>query len=38
MALAGKAAVLEGLPDHPAVKAIVNWNADALTDAKFDRG
>ena len=37
-ALAGKAAVLEGLPEHPAVKAILAWNADALTDAKFDRG
>ncbi|MGB6691668.1 MAG: NADH-quinone oxidoreductase subunit C [Terracidiphilus sp.] len=37
-ALAGKAAVLEGLPGHPAVKAIHAWNADALTDAKFDRG
>jgi NADH-quinone oxidoreductase subunit C len=34
--LLGKAAVLEGLPDHPAVKAILAWNADALTDAKFD--
>jgi len=29
--------VLERLPDHPAVKAIVAWNADALTDALFDR-
>jgi NADH-quinone oxidoreductase subunit C len=37
-ALAGKAAVLEGLPEHPAVKAVLAWNADALTDAKFDRG
>jgi NADH-quinone oxidoreductase subunit C len=36
--LAGKAAVLEGLPDHPAVKAVVEWNAEALEDAKFDRG
>jgi NADH-quinone oxidoreductase subunit C len=36
--LAGKAAVLEGLPEHPAVKAITGWNADALTDARFDRG
>jgi NADH-quinone oxidoreductase subunit C len=36
--LAGKAAVLEGLPDHPAVKAAVEWNAEALVDAKFDRG
>ena len=36
--LAGKAAVLEGLPGHPAVKAIVAWNPGALTDAKFDRG
>jgi len=31
-----KAAVLEGMPDHPAVKAILAWNADALADAKFD--
>jgi NADH-quinone oxidoreductase subunit C len=36
--LIGKAAVLEGLPEHPAVKAILAWNADALADAKFDRG
>ena len=36
--LIGKAAVLEGLPDHPAVKAILAWNAEALTDAKFDFG
>jgi NADH-quinone oxidoreductase subunit C len=36
--LSGKAAVLEGLPEHPAVKAILAWNAQALTDAKFDRG
>jgi NADH-quinone oxidoreductase subunit C len=30
--------VLEGLPEHPAVKAILAWNSDALTDALFDRG
>jgi NADH-quinone oxidoreductase subunit C len=36
--LAGKTAVLEGLPVHPAVKAVVAWNGDALTDAKLDRG
>lgn len=36
--LPDKAAVLEGLPEHPAVKAILSWNADALVDAKFDRG
>jgi NADH-quinone oxidoreductase subunit C len=36
--LEGKTAVLEGLPEHPAVKAIAGWNAEALTDAKFDRG
>ena len=36
-ALFGKTAVLEGLPDHPAVKALVAWNAEALLDAKFDR-
>ena len=38
IALLGKAAVLDGLPGHPAVKAILAWNADALADAKFDRG
>ncbi|HVC45764.1 MAG TPA: NADH-quinone oxidoreductase subunit C [Terracidiphilus sp.] len=36
-ALHGKAAVLEGLPDHPALKAALAWNPDALLDAKFDR-
>jgi NADH-quinone oxidoreductase subunit C len=35
--LLGKQAVLEGLPEHPALTAILKWNADALTDAKFDR-
>ena len=34
----GRAAVLEGLPGHPAVKAILDWNAAALVDAKFDLG
>jgi NADH-quinone oxidoreductase subunit C len=29
--------VLEGLPEHPAVKAIVAWKGEALIDAKFDR-
>jgi len=33
----GKAAVLEGLPEHPAVKAVLAWNPQAITDAKFDR-
>ncbi|HMD76314.1 MAG TPA: NADH-quinone oxidoreductase subunit C [Terracidiphilus sp.] len=33
----GRAAVLEGLPEHPAVKAIQAWNPEALVDAKFDR-
>ncbi|HEY2861167.1 MAG TPA: NADH-quinone oxidoreductase subunit C [Terracidiphilus sp.] len=36
--LTDKAAVLEGLPEHPALKAILAWNAAALTDARFDRG
>jgi NADH-quinone oxidoreductase subunit C len=36
--LFGKAAVLESLPDHPAVKAVLAWNADALIDAKLDFG
>jgi NADH-quinone oxidoreductase subunit C len=35
--LTGKTAVLEGLPEHPAVKAILAWNPHALTDALFDR-
>jgi len=34
--LLGKAAVLEGLPNHPAIKAILASNSEALTDAKFD--
>jgi NADH-quinone oxidoreductase subunit C len=34
--LIGKPAVLEGLPDHIAIKAILQWNAEALTDATFD--
>jgi NADH-quinone oxidoreductase subunit C len=37
-ALFGRAAVVDGMPEHPAVKAILAWNAEALTDAKFDRG
>ena len=36
--LLSKAAVLERLPEHPAVKAILAWKPEALTDAKFDRG
>ena len=36
--LIGIAAVLAGLPEHPALKAILAWNSEALTDAKFDRG
>ena len=36
--LTGKAEVLEGLPDHPAIKAILAWSSDALVDALFDRG
>jgi NADH-quinone oxidoreductase subunit C len=38
MSLHDKAAVLEALPDHPAIQALLAWNADALTDAKVDRG
>lgn len=36
--LIGKACVLEGLPDHPAIKAIVAWNSEAVVDAKLDFG
>jgi NADH-quinone oxidoreductase subunit C len=34
--LIGKAAVLESMAGHPAVKAIVAWNPEALTDARFE--
>ena len=36
--LLDKDAVLEALPDHPAIRAILAWNPDALTEAKLDRG
>jgi len=36
--LPDKAAVLAEMPDHPAVKAVLAWNSDALVDARFDRG
>jgi NADH-quinone oxidoreductase subunit C len=36
--LAGKQAVLEGLPDNPAVKALEAWNPQDFTDARFDFG
>lgn len=36
--LADKAAVLEAMPDHPALKAIVAAHPEALLDARHDRG
>jgi len=36
--LAGKQAVIEGLPNHPAVKALEEWNSQAFLDARFDFG
>lgn len=36
--LLGRAQVLEKLPDHPAIKAILSWDPQALTDAAFDHG
>jgi NADH-quinone oxidoreductase subunit C len=36
--LAGKQAVLEKMSDHPAVAALLAWNADNLTGALYDRG
>jgi NADH-quinone oxidoreductase subunit C len=36
--LADRAAVLEAMPDHPALTAILSSNADALHDARFDHG
>jgi NADH-quinone oxidoreductase subunit C len=35
--LTGRAAVLDNLPEHPAVKAVLAWNSEALVDARFDR-
>jgi NADH-quinone oxidoreductase subunit C len=35
--LSGRAAVVEAMAEHPAVKAVLAWNPDALADAKFDR-
>ncbi len=34
--LADKCAVLGGLPEHSALKAILAWKPEALTDARFD--
>jgi NADH-quinone oxidoreductase subunit C len=36
--LAGKQAVLEKMSDHPAVAALLSWNAESLTAALYDRG
>ena len=36
--LSGKEAVLAAMPEHPAIKAILQWNPAALTDAKFAFG
>jgi NADH-quinone oxidoreductase subunit C len=36
--VSGKPAVLAEMPDHPAIKALLAWKPDALTDAKFDFG
>jgi NADH-quinone oxidoreductase subunit C len=35
-AFIGRQAVLDALPDHAAIKAILSWNDSALTDAKFE--
>jgi len=35
--LLSKTAVLDGLPEHPALKAILAWGPAALIDAKFNR-
>lgn len=36
--LIGKQAVVGAMGSHPAVQALLAWNAEAFTDAKFDRG
>ena len=33
----GKTGVIEAISEHPALKAILAWKPDALTDAKLDR-
>jgi NADH-quinone oxidoreductase subunit C len=33
--LLGKDAVLQAMPEHPAIRAVLAWNPSALTDAKF---
>lgn len=35
--LSGKAEVLAGMPDHPAIQAVLAWQPEALLDARFDR-
>ena len=36
--LEGRAAVLEGFPEHPALRAMLAWKPEALVDARYDRG
>jgi NADH-quinone oxidoreductase subunit C len=36
--LLDKGAVLEALPDHPAIQALLAWKPDTPIDAKLDRG
>ena len=36
--LASRTEVLEAMPDHPALKSLLDWCADALLDARFDHG
>jgi len=36
--LIGRLAVLDAMPEHPAIKALLAWNPQALTDAKFAFG
>ena len=36
--LEGRQAVVDAMADHAAVRAILQWNAAALTDAQVDRG
>jgi NADH-quinone oxidoreductase subunit C len=35
--LLGRQAVVDAMGDHPAIQALLAWNPEALTDAKFDR-
>jgi NADH-quinone oxidoreductase subunit C len=36
--LTSRAEVIEAMPEHPAVKALLGWSSDGFLDARWDRG